>query len=303
MPNTPRPTPKLLTLDDALLALDATPDRCALLDGTGRILRINLPWRKATRGVDPLGAESCDVGTHYLAACAGAAISGNRRAGTMHAQLKRVIEGEVERVRMDFERPARDGGVDVTTATIERVLHEEADHVLVSFTTKGTFVAQPTSVPEAGFAVPSGARLERLATALDSLSSHAAILDARGRVVAVNAAWRLFSAVNGGSESTTGVGINYLSICERSAKAGDHRAADFGRGLKSVMRGERHTYTSDSRVGTRSGGGAAKKFRGRVTSLMLDEGRFVLVTHTEMAAQRSAPSATPAGEQVPPAAA
>ncbi|MEO0660705.1 MAG: hypothetical protein AAFZ87_04135, partial [Planctomycetota bacterium] len=249
MANAPRIVPTLLSLEDALLALDSTPDRCALLDSEGRIARVNLPWTREPRSGALFGAASLGVGIHYLAACAGAAIGGNRRAGTMHAQLKRVLDGEVERVRLDFERPCAKGGVDTTTVTIERVLSEEGDHVLVSFATKGVYVAQPTSIPEAGFAVPSGARIERLATALDSLSTHAAILDPLGRIVAVNAAWRHFSAANGGRDARTNEGASYLAVCHRATQRGDQRARIFGDGLKAVLRGERHTFHVDCRMG------------------------------------------------------
>ena len=149
----------------------------------------------------------------------------------------------------------------------------------MSFAAANLCEAQPTSVPEAGFAVPSGSRFDRLATALDSLPSHAAILDGRGRIVAVNAAWRMFSAVSGGTAKSTGIGVSYLGVCERAAAHGDGRARDFSVGLASVIRGERHSYYSDSRV---SLGGPARKFRGRVTALTLAEGRFTLITHTEL---------------------
>lgn len=283
MSTQPRLVPALLTPTDAEIAMDSTADRCALLGADGRIVRTNLAWERDGRAGDPLGVQSAAVGLNYVAACASAAAAGNRRAGTMHGQLRRLLEGEIDSVRMDFERPASGGGVDRTTATLERTHSDEgaAAPILVSFASQTVCVAKPTAVPEAGFAVPSGARLDRLALALDSLGAHAAILDDRGRIVAVNAAWSLFSAVNGGDASRTGAGVNYLSVCERARRSGDGRAADFAEGLKSVLRRERHTHVSDARAGV---GGEARRFRGRATALDLAEGHFVLVTHTEMAA-------------------
>ncbi len=274
--------------------MDATADRCALLGPDGRIERTNAPWKRGTRTADPVPLRSVGVGTDFIAACAQAALMGSRDAGTLHAQLRRIQNGEGDRCEIEFQRHAAHGtATSPTKATIhvERVPDPAGDCILVSFTAANLCEAQPTSVPEAGFAVPSGARFDRLATALDSLPSHAAIIDGRGRIVAVNAAWRMFSAVSGGTAKTTGVGVNYLAVCERAAANGDGRARDFGVGLASVVRGERHSYYADSRVGL---GGPARKFRGRVTALTLAEGRFTLVTHTELT--QTIPSTAPEGQ-------
>ncbi len=294
MPHAPRLVPSLLTLSEATFAMDATADRCALLGADGRIEQTNAPWQRGTRTSDPVPLRDVGVGVNFLGACAQAALVGNRDAGTLHAQLRRLMAGEADRCEIEFQRHAARGAAAAptkSTITLERVPDESGDRLLVSFAASNLCEAQPTSVPEAGFAVPSGSRFERLATALDSLPSHAAILDGRGRIVAVNAAWRVFSAVSGGSAEGTGIGVNYLAVCERAAAHGDGRARDFGAGLASVLRGERHSYYADSRVGL---GGPARKFRGRVTALTLAEGRFTLVTHTEMTqgAPHSAPTAT-----------
>ena len=286
--------PSLLTLDDAHLAMDATADRCAILDAHGCVERTNKPWDKSSRAADPIGIASATVGTNYLTACGSAAIAGNRRAGTLHAQLQKILRGEAERIQLDFERALPGGKNERTSATLERVLvlsthdtDDPEDRVLISFETRGILTAQPTSVPEAGFAVPSGARLERLATALDSLAAHAAILDVRARIVRVNAAWRSFGAACGADEEKTGVGANYLAVCAAAHASGDYRAGAFAEGMRSVLRRDRHTFYADARAGV---GGEARKFRGRVTSLDLAEGRFALVTHTEVKAAQPAGS-------------
>lgn len=277
-----RPHASLLQHDDALLCMDCTPDRCAVLGPDGTLESTNLPWDRDSRSADPVGVQAASAGLNYLMACAQAAAAGNRHAGTMHAQLKRLFAGDAARVSMDFERPARDGSADHVTADLERLYSPDGEHrVLLSFTAKNVCIAQPTSVPEAGFAVPSGSRLDRIATALDSLAAHAAILDTKGRIVSVNAAWRLFAAVNGGDPSQTGAGVSYLAVCETAIASGDGRATAFSDGLKAVLRGDRHTYHSDSRVGL---GGEARRFRGRCTAMTLAEGRYVLVTHTEVTA-------------------
>lgn len=285
--------PALLTPVDAEIAMDSTADRCALLGADGLIVRTNLAWDRDGRSGDPLGLQSARIGSDYVAACAAAAAAGNRRAGTMHAQLRRLLRGEIDSVRLDFERPAPGGGVQRTTATLERTVDGEAvdGPILVSFACQSDASSRPTAVPEAGFAVPAGTTLGRLVPALNSIAAHAAILDERGRIVTVNTAWSEFSAANGGEASHTGAGVNYLAVCERAQRSGDARAADFAEGLKSVLRRARHTHVSDARAAHR---GEARRFRGRATALDLAEGRYVLITHTEMASAEPARAATEA---------
>ena len=55
---------------------------------------------------------------------------------------------------------------------------------------------------------------------LDSLSAHIAVIDRAGKIIAVNEAWERFAQGNCVEEqqiSATGVGRNYLRVCERSA--------------------------------------------------------------------------------------
>ncbi|MEE2939237.1 MAG: hypothetical protein VX460_02510 [Planctomycetota bacterium] len=282
--------PALLTSADAEVVMDSTTDRCALLGADGRIVRTNLAWDRDGRSGDPLALQSARVGSDYVAACAAAAAAGNRRAGAMHAQLRRLLRGEIDSISMDFERPARGGGVQRTTATLERTVDGDPTRgaVLVSFASQSDAVSRPTAVPEAGFVIPAGTTLGRLVPALNSIPAHAAILDERGRIVAVNTAWSGFSAANGGDASHTGAGVDYLAVCERAHDSGDARAADFAEGLRSVLLRARHTHVSDARA---AHGGVARRFRGRATALDLAEGRYVLVTHTEMASAEPAHAA------------
>jgi diguanylate cyclase (GGDEF)-like protein len=62
---------------------------------------------------------------------------------------------------------------------------------------------------------------EALASAvLDALPDATAVLDNSGSIVAVNHSWRMFARDNGGHPAATGVGVNYLDLCTRSAAAG-----------------------------------------------------------------------------------
>lgn len=76
---------------------------------------------------------------------------------------------------------------------------------------------------------------------LDALPNQLCILDAAGRVMAVNTAWRAFAAENGHGGGSF-VGMPYLGICDSTegAEAGDARIV--ATGLRSVLNGSRPVF-------------------------------------------------------------
>ena len=82
---------------------------------------------------------------------------------------------------------------------------------------------------------------EFLQSILDALSSHVAILDQKGQVVAVNAAWRRFAAANGGDLLSCGVGTNYLEVCRNSAVE-DATAYSAAEGIRQAIDGDRGEF-------------------------------------------------------------
>ena len=81
--------------------------------------------------------------------------------------------------------------------------------------------------------------------AFDRISATAAVLDAEGVVVDTNQAWRLFTQLNDGSPQRTGVGVNYLDVCDRAADPetqGTLEAAVVARGLRQILDGEREHF-------------------------------------------------------------
>ena len=76
--------------------------------------------------------------------------------------------------------------------------------------------------------------------AVDTLSSHVALLDTNGVVLAVNKAWRDFSDANGGGCDY--VGWNYLEVCRQSAADGSKQAARTLAGLTRILSGASRDY-------------------------------------------------------------
>ncbi len=78
--------------------------------------------------------------------------------------------------------------------------------------------------------------------AFDRLSAIAAVLDESGTIVDTNEAWRLFAHLNDGSLTSTGTGVNYLDVCERSAEEGVDVASSVATGLSQILAGEREHF-------------------------------------------------------------
>ncbi|MBN8228544.1 PAS domain-containing protein [Corallococcus macrosporus] len=85
-----------------------------------------------------------------------------------------------------------------------------------------------------------------LRSTLDSLSTHIAILDGRGTILAVNAAWRRFAHDNGCAEvdghSPCGVGANYLGVTEASKGEFSEEAPSVASGIHDIIAGRTEPF-------------------------------------------------------------
>jgi hypothetical protein len=113
-------------------------------------------------------------------------------------------------------------------------------------------------------------KIEHLAqAALNHVTPRTAVLDATGKIVLVNDAWRLHASKNTQlNQHMTCEGVNYLDMCDNPVGMDQHYAAKMVAGIKAVMRGEEkefilkypcHTETAEqwfmARVTTFSNGG------------------------------------------------
>ncbi len=81
-----------------------------------------------------------------------------------------------------------------------------------------------------------------LHSTLDALSSHVAILDEKGEIVSVNAAWHRFAAANGGTLNACEVGSNYLEVCQR-ASSSSAEANSAAEGIRQAIAGSRDEFS------------------------------------------------------------
>ena len=78
-------------------------------------------------------------------------------------------------------------------------------------------------------------------TTLDSLSAHIAVLDEHGAIILTNRAWRAFSP--GGVEASTGVGANYLAVCDAAQDdPGSRRTAA---ALRAIIAGQQESFVDE----------------------------------------------------------
>ena len=87
---------------------------------------------------------------------------------------------------------------------------------------------------------PSGAEAEAerfVQSALDALSSHIAVLDQKGQIIGVNAAWRDFAERNGFAMPNFGIGTSYLKVCDDATLYNSSDAPLVAGGLRDILGG------------------------------------------------------------------
>lgn len=77
---------------------------------------------------------------------------------------------------------------------------------------------------------------------LDLFPAHAVILDADGRIVTVNRAWKLFASQNGLNDPEFCVGKSYLEECDRASQRGARGAAAVAKGLRRLLDGTAEAF-------------------------------------------------------------
>ncbi|WP_067561520.1 EAL domain-containing protein [Halofilum ochraceum] len=86
------------------------------------------------------------------------------------------------------------------------------------------------------------ATLETRQMLINALPAHIALLDADGTIRDVNRQWRHFGMENANPDPETGVGQNYLRICDGATGDCADEAAEARTGLADVLNGERETF-------------------------------------------------------------
>jgi diguanylate cyclase (GGDEF)-like protein len=77
---------------------------------------------------------------------------------------------------------------------------------------------------------------------LDSLEEQIAVIDREGSIVYVNRAWTDFGIENGLSSAFSGIGDNYLKVCNTSSSSGDSLAEKAAQGIGDVLAGKEASF-------------------------------------------------------------
>lgn len=121
--------------------------------------------------------------------------------------------------------------------------------------------------------------------AIDGLSTPVAVVRTDGRIVAVNRAWTTFGSENGGDSGNTGLGVNYLAVCEAAPRAGE--TDSMASGLRDVLSGHRTEFYFDYPCHSPQ---ELRWFRAHVTPCLAPDGGvdYAIVVHEDVTTRRLA---------------
>ena len=136
---------------------------------------------------------------------------------------------------------------------------------------------------------------DRLARAtLDALSTHLAILDETGVIIAVNRAWRNFAQANPPPLSNVCEGANYLAVYDAARGADAEQAAAFAAAVRAVMRGE---LKESSLQYPCHSSGEQRWFNVRATRFFAEGAVRVVVAHENITGRKRAEEVLRASER------
>jgi len=129
---------------------------------------------------------------------------------------------------------------------------------------------------------------------INALSSNMCVLDETGRIIAVNQAWRDFAKENprlapGEFEVGTPIyeglceGANYLDVCDRSTGPEAAEAAEFGEGIRSVLRGDCDRYSKEHACHSPN---EQRWFLSRVTRFSANNRPRIVIAHFDISVRK-----------------
>ncbi|MCU1351747.1 MAG: Diguanylate cyclase/phosphodiesterase with sensor(S), partial [Acidimicrobiales bacterium] len=124
--------------------------------------------------------------------------------------------------------------------------------------------------------------VQRRAGAFDGLRASTVVLDASGVIVETNEAWRLFAQLNDGDAAATGVGVDYLAVCDRAAAAGATEARLVADQLRSLLAGGRQHLDVEYAAGSPS----EDRWYLLQASAVPTEGGGAVVSHVDVTARK-----------------
>ena len=110
---------------------------------------------------------------------------------------------------------------------------------------------------------------------VDTLSACVVVLDARGRIVLANRAWRAFAAQNAGNPPLIVDAVDHLAACERAGREG----MELARGMSDVIERRRDEFSMEYAW---SSGSQQRRFLARVSRVAIGPADCVMVAHDDI---------------------
>ncbi len=216
--------PRVLGADPFREAFDQAPVAMAVLGADGRHLRVNRAMCELTgRSEENLLGSSWQVITHP------------DDIDSLLDHERAALDGSAPTFRMESRLIRPDGSV--AWALLGRTLATDGSGRPLYF------VAQMEDITDRRHMEAALRERERFSReVLDSLVATTAVLDPDGTIVAVNQAWERFGRAAGSDEEASGIGANYLQVCER---AGTLEALAAAEGIRAILRGIRDEFEMD----------------------------------------------------------
>lgn len=122
-------------------------------------------------------------------------------------------------------------------------------------------------------------------TIIDSLSSHIAVIDEHGTILAVNKAWKIFAAANPPIQENVSEGANYLLVCDKAIGEDAFEAHEFARGIRSVLSGDTPLFEMEYSCHSPT---ERRWFIGRVTPLSRKASYQAVIVHEDITSRHEA---------------
>ena len=123
------------------------------------------------------------------------------------------------------------------------------------------------------------------AAILNALPPNIALVNEKGKIMAVNASWKKFTNLNNLGLPNYGVGYNYITIAEKATGVDKYSGIKMAKGIKDVIAGKKIDFMLEYRCDT----GVEKRwFQAIVAPLNDKTQKGVVVLHTNITARKMA---------------